>query len=60
MNADDPVGTTQSIEHTLRALDKAAEDVRHQIQRLERTLTQAQVPLSASIFFPIMLRFPAP
>ena len=31
INADNPVGTMQSIEHTLRALDKAAEDERRQI-----------------------------
>jgi hypothetical protein len=45
INADNPLGTMQSIEHTLRALDKAAEDERHQVERIEKTLTdyQAQV-----------------
>jgi hypothetical protein len=42
INADNPVGTMQSIEHTLRALDKAAEDERHQAERLEKTLTDYQ------------------
>ncbi len=32
----------QSSEHTLRALDKAAEDERRQIERLEKTLTDYQ------------------
>ena len=42
INADNPVGTMQSIEHTLRALDKAAEDERRQAERLEKTLTDYQ------------------
>jgi hypothetical protein len=42
INADNPLGTMQSIEHTLRALDKAAEDERHQVDRLEKTLTDYQ------------------
>jgi hypothetical protein len=32
----------QSIEHTLRALDKTAEDERHQVDRLAKTLTDYQ------------------
>ena len=32
----------QSIEHTLRALDKVAEDERRQVERLEKTLTDYQ------------------
>jgi hypothetical protein len=42
MNADNPNGTMQSIEHTLRAFDKAADDEQHQIERLEKTLTDYQ------------------
>ena len=42
INADNPLGTIQSIEHTLRALDKAAEDERRQAERLEKTLTDYQ------------------
>jgi hypothetical protein len=42
INADNPVGTMQSIEHTLRALDKAADDARRQTERLEKTLTDYQ------------------
>ncbi len=42
VNADNPLGTMQSIEHTLRALDKAAEDEQHRMERLEKTLTDYQ------------------
>jgi hypothetical protein len=42
IDADNPVGTRQSIEHTLRALDKAAEDERRQVERLEKTLSDYQ------------------
>ena len=42
INADNPAGTIQSIEHTLRAFDKAAEDERHRIERLEKTLNDYQ------------------
>ncbi len=43
INADNPAGTMQSIEHTLRALDKMAEDERHHIEGLERKLADFQV-----------------
>ena len=42
LNADNPVGTMQSIEHTLRVLDKAAEDERRQAERLKKALTDYQ------------------
>jgi len=42
INADNPTGTMQSIEHTLRALDKVAEDEQHRIERLEKTLSDCQ------------------
>jgi len=42
LNADNPAGTMQSIEHTLRAFDKAAEDERRQIERLDKTVTDYQ------------------
>jgi hypothetical protein len=42
INVDNPLGTMQSIEHTLRALDKAVEDERRQAERLEKTLTDYQ------------------
>ena len=42
INADNPAGTIQSIEHTLRAFDKIAEDERHRIERLEKTLNDYQ------------------
>jgi hypothetical protein len=37
-----PPGTIQSIEHTLRAVDKAADDERHRLERLEKTLSDYQ------------------
>jgi len=42
INADNPNGTMQSIEHTLRALDKAAEDEPRQTERLGKTLADYQ------------------
>src|SRR5208337_1493355 len=42
LNADNPIGTMQSIEHTLRALDRAAADEQQQLQRLDKTLTDYQ------------------
>jgi hypothetical protein len=36
INAGNPIGTMQSIEHTLRALDRAAGDEGQQLQRLEK------------------------
>ncbi len=42
LNAHNPDGTMQSIEHTLRALDRAAADEQQQIQRLDKTLTDYQ------------------
>jgi hypothetical protein len=42
INADEPADTIQSIEHTLRAFDKAAEDEWHRIERLEETLSDYQ------------------
>ena len=42
INPDNPVGTIQSIEHTLCALDKMGEDERHRIEGLEKKLTDYQ------------------
>ncbi len=42
INAGNPIGTMQSIEHTLRALDRAAADEQQQLHRLEKTLTDYQ------------------
>ena len=42
INAGNPIGTMQSIEHTLRALDRAATDEHQQLQRLDKTLTDYQ------------------
>jgi hypothetical protein len=42
LNADNPIGAMQSIEYTLRALDRAAADEQQQLQRLDRTLTDYQ------------------
>jgi hypothetical protein len=38
MNAENPVGTMQSIEHALRSLDKAATDERERAARAEKML----------------------
>src|ERR1035438_10438608 len=38
LNAENPVGTMQSIEYALRALDKAAEDERERAARAEKML----------------------
>jgi N12 class adenine-specific DNA methylase len=38
LNAENPVGTMQSIEHALRSLDKAAEDERERAARAEKML----------------------
>ncbi len=38
LNAENPVGTMQSIEYALRALDKAAEDERERAARAEKKL----------------------
>jgi hypothetical protein len=42
LNAGNPIGTMQSIEHTLRALDRAAAEEQQQLQRLDKTLTDYQ------------------
>ncbi len=42
LNADNPIGTMQSIEHTLRALGRAAADQQQQLQRLDKTLADYQ------------------
>ncbi len=46
INTDNPIGTMQSIEHTLRALDRAATDEQQQLQRLEKTFTDYQAQAS--------------
>jgi N12 class adenine-specific DNA methylase len=38
LNAENPIGTVQSIEHALRALDKLAEEERAQMERKEKAL----------------------
>jgi hypothetical protein len=42
MNADNPVGTMQSIEHALRSLDKIADDERERTARAEKMLGDFQ------------------
>jgi hypothetical protein len=42
LNAENPVGTVQSIEHTLRALDRHAESDHERIERLEKQLADYQ------------------
>jgi hypothetical protein len=38
LNLENPHGTIASIEHTLRSLDRRAEDAQHEIERLEKAL----------------------
>jgi len=43
LNPDNPLGTVQSIEHTLRALDRAAAQEEDRIGHIEKTLADYQV-----------------
>jgi hypothetical protein len=42
LNAENPLGTVQSLEHALRALDKLAAQEQDHISRLEKTLSDYQ------------------
>jgi hypothetical protein len=42
LNADNPIGTVQSIEHALRSLDRLVEDERERVAQLEKTLADYQ------------------
>ncbi len=46
INAENPVGTMQSIEHTLRALDRLERDEKDQIERQEKALADYQAQLN--------------
>ena len=43
LNATNPVGTVQSIEHTLRSLDKLAADQGNRVARIEKELVDYQL-----------------
>ena len=45
VNADSPVGTVQSIEHALRALDKGLDDERSRLARAEKMLADFEEQL---------------
>ncbi len=45
LNAENPIGTIQSIEHALRALDRLAEEERAQIERKEKALADYKAQL---------------
>jgi hypothetical protein len=45
LNAENPIGTIQSIEHALRALDRLAEEERAQIERQEKALADYKAQL---------------
>jgi hypothetical protein len=45
LNPDNPLGTIQSIEHTLRGLDRRAEDEHHEIERHEKALADYRAQL---------------
>ena len=40
LNAENPLGTMQSIEHTIRSLDRRAQEEREQIERQEKALAE--------------------
>ena len=42
LNADNPVGTIQSIEHTLRSFDRMAENEQERVGRLQKSLADFQ------------------
>jgi hypothetical protein len=42
LNPENPIGTVQSIEHTLRALDRAAGEEQQRMEHLEKTLSDYQ------------------
>jgi len=45
LNFESPLGTIASIEHTLRGLDRRAEDEYHEIERQEKALADYRVQL---------------
>jgi len=45
LNLENPLGTISSIEHTLRALDRRAEDEQHEIERQEKALADYRAQL---------------
>jgi hypothetical protein len=45
LNPDNPLGTISSIEHTLRGLDRRAEDEHHEIERQEKALADYRIQL---------------
>jgi N12 class adenine-specific DNA methylase len=45
LNPDNPLGTIASIEHTLRGLDRRAEDQHHEIERQEKALADYRTQL---------------
>ena len=42
LNPENPIGTVQSIEHTLRALDRTAREEQQRVEHLEKTLSDYQ------------------
>lgn len=45
LNPENPIGTIQSIEHTLRALDRQAEDAERQIESKQKAMSEYQAQL---------------
>jgi len=43
LNPENPIGTVQSLEHTLRALDRVAAEEQKRVEHLEKTLADYQV-----------------
>lgn len=47
LNPSNPIGTVQSIEHTLRSLDKLAAEQQNRVARAEKELVDYQLRLIA-------------
>jgi hypothetical protein len=45
LNPENPLGTISSIEHTLRSLDRRAEDEQREVERQEKALTDYRTQL---------------
>ena len=56
LNADNPVGTIQSIEHALRALDKSMADEKDRLARCEKMLADFQEQMGKPFEYEARLR----
>jgi len=56
LNPDNPLGTIQSIEHTLRGLDRRAEEEQQEIERQEKALADYRAQLGRTFEHEARLR----